>query len=67
MVDADCQFEGLIAAAADPRDIDVNHTGPIISGGVAVADAAEHAFDDVKVMLFSVQAAHTGLLVHSNA
>ena len=59
MVDADCQFEGLIAAAADPRHIDVNHTGPIISGGVAVAGAAKHAFDDVDVMLSSVQATHT--------
>lgn len=54
--DADRQLEGLSAGAADPRQVQVEDTDPIIR--IAVADVVQHAFDDVDVMLSAIQAAH---------
>ena len=57
MVNADGQFERLIAGAADPRQVHVADKHPVV--GIVVADAVEDAFDDVDVMLSPIQATHT--------
>ena len=57
VVDADRQLEGLVAAAADPRHVHVVDSGSPL-GGIAVANPAQHAFDDIDVMLSAIQAAH---------
>ena len=57
VVDADRQLEGLVAGAADPWHVHAVDTGSTL-GGIAVAETAQHAFDDIDVMLSAIQATH---------
>ena len=59
IVEADRQLECRRRTIIGRRDVDIHHAAPAI-GLTGIADAAEHALDDVDVMLPAIKVAHAG-------